>query len=83
MESVWISVSFSAMIAVLGLLWRDLNRKLNGKVNAELCQERSAGIVHQLEHQEKILLRTEQRLIGMEKQLAYLYGEVGNELDRH
>lgn len=83
MESVWISVFFSFAFAVLGLLWRDLNRKLNGKVSAELCAERSAGIARQLEHQEEILLRTEQRLIRIEKKLAYLNGEVGNEFDHN
>ena len=82
MESVWISVFFSFTIAILGLLWRDLNRKINGRVSAELCGERSAGIARQLEHQEEILIRTEKRLIRIEKRLAYLNGEIGNEPDR-
>jgi|GEM_PF-1400350 hypothetical protein len=82
MESVWINIVFSFSIAVLGLLWRELNKKVNNAVQRELCEERSSGIAHQLERQEEILLRTEQRLIGIEKKLAYLNGEVRNVFDR-
>ena len=70
---------FTALFALLGLLWRDLNKKLNGKVNRELCDERSHSIIHQLDRQEQILLRNEQRLIRIEKKLAYLNGERKNE----
>lgn len=82
MESLWLSLFFSFLITILGLIWRDLNRKINSKVSSEFCQERSLRIFHQLEQQEKILLRTEQRLISIEKKLAYLNGERKNELAR-
>ncbi len=82
MESTWINLFFTCAIAVLGLLWRDLSRKLAEKVNIELCAERSAGITRQLEHQEEILIRTEQRMIRIEKKLAYQNGEAGHEFDR-
>ena len=82
MESVWINIVFSFSIAVLGLLWRELNKKVSNAVQRELCEERSSGIARQLERQEEILLRTEQRLIGIEKKLAYLNGEVRNVFDR-
>jgi len=81
MESVLLGGFFTALFAILGLLFRDLNRKINGKVSRELCQERTRSLLSQLERQEKILLRTEQRLIRIEKRLAYLNGEQGNEPD--
>jgi hypothetical protein len=82
MEAVFISGLISAALAAAGLFVRDLNRRLNGKVNGELCAERTGGISRQLEKQEAILLRNEQRLIGIEKKLAFQNGERNNEFDR-
>jgi len=81
MESVLLGGFFTALLTILGLLFRDLNRKINGKVSRELCRERTHSLFSQLERQERILLRTEQRLIRIEKRLAYLNGERGNEPD--
>ena len=82
MEAVWIDIFFTGALAVLGLLWRELNKKVNNAVSRELCSERSERIMHQLEHQEQLLLRAEERLIRIEKKLAYHNGEIGHEPDR-
>ena len=79
MEAVWTSAFFSVMLAILGLIWRDLSQKLNGKTSRELCDERSKNLLSQLEWQRGILIRNEQRLIRIEKRLAYLNGEKENE----
>ncbi len=86
METVWINILnifFTGALAVLGLLWREMNKKVSHMVSRELCQERSDWITQQLEHQEQILLRTEQRLIRIEKKMAYQNGEAGNEFDHY
>ena len=79
METLLIGGLISAGGAILGLLWKEVNRKINGKVNQELCNERSKGITIQLEKQEKILLSNEQKLIRIENKLAYMNGEMKND----
>jgi len=79
MEMALIGGLVSASCAILGLLYKEVNRKINLKVNQELCNERSRGIAVQLEKQEKILLSNEQSLIRIEKKLAYLNGEMKND----
>ena len=79
MENILMGGFISLTFAVIGLLWKETNRKINLKVNHELCDERSKGIALQLEKQEEILLRNEQRLIGIEKKMAYFNGERGND----
>jgi hypothetical protein len=79
METILIGGLLSAACAVLGLFWKEVNRKINCKVNQELCNERSRGIITQLERQEKILLSNEQSLVRIEKKLAYLNGERNGE----
>jgi len=79
METMLIGGLVSAGCAILGLLYKELNRKINEKVNQELCNERSRGITIQLEKQEKILLSNQQSLVRIEKKLAYLNGEMKND----
>jgi hypothetical protein len=81
MEMVLIGGLISASLTIIGLLFKEFNRKINCKVNRELCDERSGAIASQLERQEQILLRNEQRLIRIESKIAYLHGEMKNELD--
>lgn len=81
METILIGGLISAGCAISGLLWKEVNRKINGKVNQELCNERSKGITVQLQKQEQILLSNEQKLIRIENKLAYMNGERKNELD--
>jgi hypothetical protein len=82
METMVIGGLASAGGAILGLLYKEVNRKINAKVNQELCEERSKGIAVQLGKQETILLSNEQRLIRIEKKLAYLNGEMKHEPNR-
>jgi len=74
METVLIGGLISTSLAIIGLLFKEFNRKINVKVNQELCDERSSGIASQLGRQEEILLRNEQRLIRIEQKIAYLNG---------
>jgi hypothetical protein len=83
MDAILMGAFVSATFAVIGLLWKEVNRKINGKVNQELCGERSHAISRQLLRQEEILLRAEQRLISIEKKVAYLNGERANAFDHN
>jgi hypothetical protein len=81
METVLFGSLASLTLAIIGLLFKEFNRKLNCKVNRELCDERNRHVNDQLEKQEVILLRTEQAILRIEKKLAYLNGERKHEPD--
>jgi len=81
METVLIGGLVSLTLAIIGLLFKEFNRKINCKVNQELCDERSSRIYTHLEKQEQLLLRNEQSLLRIEKKIAYLNGEMKHELN--